>query len=148
MKIIYVCLDTKSRSISWSKSHFLKTSILSKGEDHSLSESRPSSPHFWVEERAWNSRREASLPISNYMRLKFTFHGIRVQNEANEHTKSFENIEVLKKVSYRLDFSSFLFFSVRTLRGLTFVFAKNRKKKEKKEIVASKCLTFEIRMNV
>lgn len=73
---------------------------------------------------------------------------MRVQNEANEHTKSFGNIEVLKKVSYRLNFSSFLFFSVRTLRESTFVFAKSRKKKEKKEIVASKRLTFEIQVNV
>lgn len=72
---------------------------------------------------------------------------MRVQNEANEHTKSFGNIKVLKKVSYRLNFSSFLFFSVRTLRESTFVFAKSRKKKEKKENVASKRLTFEIRVN-
>lgn len=36
---------------------------------------------------------------------------------------------------------------MRTLRGSTFVFAKSRKKKEKKENVASKRLTFEIRVN-
>lgn len=36
---------------------------------------------------------------------------------------------------------------MRTLRESTFVFAKSRKKKEKKENVASKRLTFEIRVN-
>lgn len=37
---------------------------------------------------------------------------------------------------------------MRTLRESTFVFAKSRNKKEKKENVASKRLTFEIQVNV
>lgn len=144
MKIIYVCLDTKSRSISWSKSRFWKRRFSRKARNVLLSKSRPPGWRKALEIR--EGRHPFRFRIVRDWNLPF--HGMRVQNEANEHTKSFGNIKVLKKVSYRLNFSSFLFFSVRTLRESTFVFAKSRKKKEKKEIVASKRLTFEIQVNV
>lgn len=144
MKIIYVCLDTKSRSISWSKSRFWKRRFSRKARNVLLSKSRPPGWRKALEIR--EGRHPFRFRIVRDWNLPF--HGMRVQNEANEHTKSFGNIEVLKKVSYRLNFSSFLFFSVRTLRESTFVFAKSRNKKEKKENVASKRLTFEIQVNV